>query len=117
MPLLDLIEQAYAAMSREPVLWSAVVTLGALAIAVLVHYVAQTLNAGRFGWQRRLRVLMGVAPQKRIGELFWLLVTLHLVLWPVLLSVVLRIWGLHDEAKDLLHAPVSYTHLTLPTKA
>lgn len=94
----------FEVMSREPLSWSVAVILGALFWAWLVRALVRGLNAGRYHWQRRLRVWMGVAPERQIGELFWLQLLMHLVLWPLVSHVVLRIWGLHDEAEELLVA-------------
>jgi len=102
--LFPFIDGILRAMSREPLYWSLLLVAGAAVLLRLLHFLARTLNAGRFGWQRRLRVWMGVSPERRIGELSWLLLVLHLVLWPIVLYVVLRIWGLHDEARELIHA-------------
>ncbi|AXQ29221.1 mechanosensitive ion channel family protein [Solimonas sp. K1W22B-7] len=105
--LREWIETLFQYMSQEPLKWSVLVLLGALAWAWLLHKLFRTLNAGRYSWQRRLRVWMGVAPNRSIGELFWLLLAMHLVLWPIVAHAVLRIWGLHDEARDLLVAVFS----------
>jgi len=104
MELRGFVENLFRYMSAEPLKWSVLVVLGALAWAWLLHFLFRTLNEGRYAWQRRFRVWMGVAPAKRIGELFWLLLAMHLCLWPVVAHAVLRIWGLHDEGRDLLVA-------------
>lgn len=88
-------------LGQHPAQWSAVILTGACALILISHYFARTLNAGRFGWQRRLRTWLGVDTGKRIGELSWLLIALHLLLWPVVAYAVLRIWGLHDEGHTL----------------
>ncbi|HSW15494.1 MAG TPA: mechanosensitive ion channel domain-containing protein [Solimonas sp.] len=107
MQLRPLMEALFHHMSQQPLKWSVLVLAGALVWVWLLSFLFRTLNEGRYSWQRRFRVWMGVSPEKRIGELFWLLLAMHLVLWPVVAHAVLRIWGLHDEARDLLVAVFS----------
>lgn len=83
-------------------------TLVILAAAVLfllaTHLLVRTLNRGHYAWQQRLRGWLGVQAGKRIGELSWLIISLHLLLWPSLAYVLLNIWGLHDEGEHLARA-------------
>ena len=105
--LHEFVETIFAYMSGAPLKWSLLVVLAAITWSAFLHWMFRTLNAGRYAWQRRLRVWMGVSPEKRIGELWWLLMAMHLVLWPIVAHAVLRIWGLHDEARDLMVAVFS----------
>ncbi|WP_051361723.1 mechanosensitive ion channel family protein [Solimonas soli] len=75
----------------------------AVGFVVALHALAGTLDSGRYGWQRRLRHWLGVAEGKRIGELRWLLVSIHFFLWQLVVYLLLHIWGLHDEGEDFLH--------------
>lgn len=86
-------------MFEQPIVYSLLIVSGAVAVNVLVSYLARTLNQGRFRWQRRLRVWLGVAPDQRIGELFWLVIAFQLVLWPLAAWGVMRAFGLLDEAR------------------
>ncbi|MFP5306534.1 MAG: mechanosensitive ion channel family protein [Gammaproteobacteria bacterium] len=88
-------------VTAHPALSSvAIVTVTVLVLATL-HGVARGLDAGRRVWHRRLRARLGVAEGRPIGELRWMLVALHLVLWPLTLWALLQVWGLHDTGREL----------------
>jgi potassium-dependent mechanosensitive channel len=91
-------------MLEQPYVLSALILLAAVAASGVVGFLARSLNQGRYRWQRRLRVWLGVAPDKRIGELFWLVIAFHLVLWPLAAWGVMRAFGLLDEARRFAEA-------------
>jgi potassium efflux system protein len=93
-------EQFMDSLALAPVPWTLVLLGVSAALVYGVHYLVRTLNAGRFAWERRLRERLGVAPDKAIGELRWILLSLHLLWWPLVAYLLLRIWGLHDEGRD-----------------
>ncbi|MFA5941713.1 MAG: mechanosensitive ion channel domain-containing protein [Sinimarinibacterium sp.] len=74
----------------------------AAVIVLVLHWQVRGLNEGRRFWQRRLRARLGVADGKAIGELRWLLLSFHLLFWPVVVWAVLHVWGLHDTGRDLV---------------
>lgn len=78
-----------------------IVVLAAVVVLVL-HWQVRGLNEGRRAWQRRLRARLGVAEGKAIGELRWMLLAVHLLLWPVVIWALLHVWGLHDTGRDLV---------------
>ena len=69
--------------------------------SLVVEYLTRTLDAGRFGWQRRLRRRMGVEEGKRIHELKWLTLSYQFVLWPFIGFLLLHVWGLHDLGDEV----------------
>ncbi len=85
----------------NPVQASSLTLVVAALLVMLMHRLVGGLNSGRHDWQRRLRERLGVAPDRPIGELRWLLVALHLVLWPLVAWSLLHIWGLHDRGHEL----------------
>ncbi len=108
MNLLLSFDQLMDVLGANPLRWSGVI-LGTVCGSMLVlHYLVRTLNDGRYAWQRRLRLRLGVAPGKRIGELRWWLLSLHLLVWPLVAYLLLRIWGLHDEGRGLVSALFSH---------
>ncbi|TJY62190.1 mechanosensitive ion channel family protein [Sinimarinibacterium sp. CAU 1509] len=86
----------------HPLTSSAVLLASALIWAVLMHVLVDGINGGRHPWQRRLRARLGVAPGKRLGELRWMLWSMHLVLWPLVAWAFLHLWGLHDEGQNIV---------------
>lgn len=70
----------------------------------LLHWVLNGIDAGSRAWQQRVRARLGVAPGKRLGELRWVLVALHGIVWPLLGWAVLHIWGLHSAGEDFREA-------------
>lgn len=91
----------YRLLLDNPVQASGLILVVAALIVMLLHRLARGLNEGRTGWQRRLRSRLGVPPGRAIGELRWMLVALHLVLWPLVVWGVLHVWGLHETGRDL----------------
>ncbi|MFT4046075.1 MAG: mechanosensitive ion channel [Solimonas sp.] len=89
-------------LERSPLYSTIAILLLSIGFAVALHAMARTLNVGRYGWQRRLRVWLGVAEDKKIGELRWLLITMHFFLWQYVTYLLLHIWGLRDESESLL---------------
>jgi potassium-dependent mechanosensitive channel len=94
-------ETALGSLLANPLQSSALLLVLVAALVVLMHRVAAGLNSGRHPWQRRLRERLGVAPDRPIGELRWLLVSVHLVLWPLVAWLLLNIWGLHERGQVL----------------
>lgn len=85
--------------------WSTLVIVAVAALLVgTLHYVTRSLQANRFRWQQRLRVWLGVTPDKRFGELSWLLLVADLLLLQLVVYLVLHVWGLHDEGEAMLRA-------------
>lgn len=80
---------------------SGLILVAAALIVTLLHWLARGLNEGRMTWQRRLRGRLGVPAGRPIGELRWMLVALHLVLWPLVAWALLHVWGLHQTGRDL----------------
>ncbi len=66
-----------------------------------MHTLARGLNEGRSTWHRRLRTRLGVEDGQSIGELRWMLLMMHLVLWPTVVWALLHVWGLHDRGHVL----------------
>ncbi|HEY0974121.1 MAG TPA: mechanosensitive ion channel domain-containing protein [Solimonas sp.] len=95
------------ALGVHPVQWTVVVLALTTALTGAMHYLRATLNIGRFAWQQRLRTRLGIAPDAPVQELGWLLFSMHVVLWPVVVYLVLRIWGLHDEGHGVAAAMFS----------
>lgn len=102
--MTDLFETALHLLARHPVhsTW-VIITVAAVAM-VLLHLLSRTLNTGRYAWQKRLRSWLGVGAGKRIGELSWLLLTLHFLLWPLVVYVLLHVWGLREEGEQWARA-------------
>lgn len=94
--------------NARPLVSSVALVAAALLLVVVTHVLSRTLNSGRYRWQQRLRNWLGVASGKRIGELSWLVVTVHLLAWPLLVYLLLHVWGLHDEGEHLARALYSH---------
>lgn len=69
---------------------------GGAVFSLLVEWLARTLDEGRYRWQQRLRLRLGVAAGKRIVELKWLTLSYQFLLWPFIAYLLLHVWGLHD---------------------
>ena len=93
-----------ALLGQHPAQWTAALLVLACGWAMLAHHLAATLNEGRHGWQRRVRAWLGVAQGKAIGELRWLLLSMHLFLWPGVAYVLLHVWGEHEAGEGLTAA-------------
>lgn len=72
------------------------VLVGGMALSWLVQWLARSLNEGRHAWSRAVRRRLGVLPERRIGELRWVALTVQLTLWPLLGYVLLRLWNLEE---------------------
>lgn len=94
--------------TAHPLPTSVMLVAGTLLLVIATHGLSRTLNVGRYRWQQRLRNWLGVAAGKRIGELSWLVVTVHLLAWPLLAYLLLHAWGLHDEGEHLARALYSH---------
>lgn len=108
MNLWEQLDRFMDLLGQAPYLWTAVILALAVGWAVLAHYLVRTVNAGRFAWQQRLRARMGVAPDQSVVELRWLLLILHVLMWPLVASLILRVWGLHDEGRQFANAMFSH---------
>jgi potassium-dependent mechanosensitive channel len=80
------------------------VLVGGILVSALLHWLGNSLDQGRYAWQRALRARLGVKPDQRIAELRWVTLSLQLTLWPVLGYVLLRLWGLDDMGRDFVDA-------------
>jgi potassium-dependent mechanosensitive channel len=94
-------ETALGSLLANPLQSSGLVLVLAALLVMLMHRLVAGLNSGRHAWQQRLRERLGVIPGKPIGELRWLLVALHLVLWPLVAWALLHMWGLHERGQSL----------------
>ncbi|MES2682434.1 MAG: mechanosensitive ion channel domain-containing protein [Pseudomonadota bacterium] len=83
-------------VTDNPALATLILVAGGLIFSLLVEWLANTLDAARYGWQQRLRHRLGVAEGKRIPELKWLTLSYQLLLWPFIGFVLLHVWGWHD---------------------
>ncbi|HEX4896606.1 MAG TPA: mechanosensitive ion channel domain-containing protein [Solimonas sp.] len=97
-------DSVVALLGQHPAQWTAALLVLACGWAMLAHHLAATLNEGRHGWQRRVRAWLGVAQGKAIGELRWLLLSMHLFLWPGVAYVLLHVWGEHEAGEGLTAA-------------
>lgn len=97
-----LLHRTIGLASAEPAWATLTIVAVALLFSLALRYTARSLQAGRFRWQQRLRLWLGVAPGKRIGELVWLVGAVDLLLWPCVAYLLLHVWGLHDEGEHLL---------------
>ena len=88
-------------VTQNPALSSLVLVGGGVLLSLLVEWLARTLDAGRYGWQRRLRHRLGVPDGKSIGELKWFTLSYQLLLWPFIGFLLLHIWGLHDLGDEV----------------
>ena len=74
---------------------------GGVVFSFLVEWLARTLDAGRYGWQQRLRQRLGIAAGKRIVELKWLTLSYKIFLWQFIVYLLLHVWGLHDAGENM----------------
>ncbi|MGH8444569.1 MAG: mechanosensitive ion channel family protein [Solimonas sp.] len=98
----DISGRVLAQLEQYPLYSTIGVLLAAILFVIGMHALARTLDAGRYYWQRRLRAWLGVPDQRKIGELKWLLITVHFFLWQYVAYLLLHIWGLRDEGESLL---------------
>jgi potassium efflux system protein len=78
------------------------VLVGGVFLSWLVQWLARSLNEGKHAWSRAVRQRMGVLPERRIGELRWVALTIQLALWPLLGYVLLRLWNLEELGHDFI---------------
>lgn len=83
-------------VTENPTTATVILVMGGVLFSFLVDWLARGLDAGRYGWQRRLRARLGVAEGKNIPELKWLTLSYQFVLWPFIGFLLLHVWGLHD---------------------
>jgi small-conductance mechanosensitive channel len=65
-----------------------------LLVRLLLRELCDSLDAGRYAWQRWLHRRMGLAPEKSIPGMGWVRFIMFIVLWGGFLLAALRIWGL-----------------------
>ena len=78
------------------------VLAGGIFLSWLVQWLAGSLDEGRHAWSKALRRRMGVLPDRKIGELRWVALSIQLSLWPLLGYVLLRLWNLEDLGHDFV---------------
>lgn len=88
-------------VTQNPALSSLALVGGGVVASLVVEWLARTLDAGRYGWQRRLRTRLGVPDGKSIGELKWFTLSYQLLLWPFIGFLLLHVWGLHDLGDEV----------------
>lgn len=93
---------AVVAWPLDPVVLSTAAILGVWLISVGLHWLGETLHAGRFAWQRRLRRYLGVEKDHRMHEADWIGMVLQLLLWLSLPLLILQCWGLSETSLRLL---------------
>lgn len=75
-------------------------TFGLLLLAwifgALLQELFDSLDAGRYAWQQRLRRLLGMEAEESIPGLIWLRLILAALTWGFWLVLFARIWGLSD---------------------
>lgn len=71
-------------------------------LSVGMQWFGETIQAGRFAWQQRLHQYLDVEEGKRIHEVDWIGVVLHLLLWSLMPLLILHFWGLSDTSWQLL---------------
>jgi small-conductance mechanosensitive channel len=96
------VDSIRAWMSAHPQLLAAMPLLGALLLTLLLRWFVITLNAGRYGWQRRLRNWLGVDPDRRITELAWLAGLSLLAIWGAAGYATLQLLGNAEVAERML---------------
>ncbi|MEQ1438148.1 mechanosensitive ion channel domain-containing protein [Fontimonas sp. SYSU GA230001] len=99
---MELVTSLMSLLPAQPARASAVILVLAVVVVVFLHRLVSGLNTGRTFWQRRLRARLGVAQGRVIGELRWMLLSFHLLLWPGVTWAVLHVWGLHETGSDLV---------------
>lgn len=78
------------------------VLIGGLALSVLVHWLARSLDTGRHAWSQAVRRRMGVLPERHIGELRWVALGIQLSLWPLMGYLLLRLWELDELGQNFV---------------
>ncbi len=98
---MEPMQSFYGLLRASPVQASGLILVVAALAVMALHWLVRGLNEGRMRWQQRLRARLGVPDGRPIGELRWMLVALHLVLWPMVLWALLNVWGLSDTGRNL----------------
>lgn len=63
-----------------------------------------SLDEGRYTWEKRLKAYLGVSKDEFIPGLFWLRVLIYVSIWIVLIFALLRVWGLPVSLEtELMH--------------
>lgn len=93
------------------------VLAGGVFLSWLVQWLARSLDDGRHAWSQALRRRMGVLPDRKIGELRWVALSIQLTLWPVLGYLLLRLWNLeelgHEFVDKLLETGIKVGNSTI----
>ena len=78
--------------------------LGAfLLLAALFRGFFEALEAGTTGWARRFRRFLGIRTGQRVPGLFWIRVTVAILLWSGFGLTVMRVWGVSDTVFSELY--------------
>lgn len=85
-----------AIVTQNPATATMILVASGVVFSLMVEWLARTLDEGRYGWQQRLRLRLGVAAGKHIPELKWLTLSYQFLLWPFIGFVLLHVWGRHD---------------------
>lgn len=91
--------------SLQPWAATTIVVVATLLVSGLFMVLRSTFNRGRFGWQRRVREKLGLKRGKRLTELLWLNVVIHILTWLYAAWLLLHIWdrgGMAAFMSDLL---------------
>jgi small-conductance mechanosensitive channel len=70
------------------------IVAGAALASYVTDFIVRSAQAERYAWQRRLRAWLGVAPGRRMGELGWAAMLLHLAIWSLAGYLILQVWQL-----------------------
>ncbi len=65
-----------------------------LLLRLLLRELCDTLDAGRYAWQRWLHRRMGLGPEQNIPGIGWVRFIVFVLLWGGFVLATLRIWGL-----------------------
>lgn len=91
-------------VTENPAVATMILVAAGAVFSLFVEWLAGTLDEARYGWQRRLRVRLGVAEGKRIPELKWLTLSYQFLLWPFIGFLLLHVWGWHELGDDFSEA-------------
>src|SRR5690606_13358084 len=97
------VDRLLRSLAEHPWISTTGILVATALLVVAMHTLARGLNDGRHPWQQRLRTRLGVPPDKKFGELRWLLLTMHFFLWQFVAYLLLHAWGWHDESESMLH--------------
>ena len=87
-------------ITDNPAIATMILVAGSVVLSSFVEWLVRTLHEGRYGWQRRLRLWLGINEGQRIPELKWLTLSYQFLLWPFIGFLLLHVWGWHDLGND-----------------